>query len=306
MAILAEDLQKLLIPNEIGWREGLEDEIYHSDKSAVNFSSLKHIDKSTHAFARSYWGPRKDPTKSLKFGTLAHMAILEGEKFKERYVVMPEFESFDTKGNRSESKNTKYYKDQVAQWQIGLKKDAIVVTEQEKNRLFLMIESVLSNPKAVKLLSSGKPELAGYWTDKETGINLRIKTDFLAFDLGVLTDVKTCQDVRWEMFRKSVENYRYDIQMAMYNDGVKNITGMEPKNRAWLVVESEEPHESRIHEVGPMYEEIGQFEYRKCLRKLADALDKGVFDQGSDEILVGEPTHWFMRKYIQMGVLDGQ
>lgn len=306
MAILAEDLQKLLTPNEIGWREGLEDEIYHSDKSAVNFSSLKHMEKSENAFAKEYWGPRKKEKKRQRIGKLAHMALLEGSKFKERYVVMPEFESFDSKGNKSDSKNTTYYKNKVSEWERSITKDQIPITEEERTQLFMIIDSILSNKKAVKLLSDGKPELAGYWTDKETGINLRVKPDFLHFNLGIMVDFKTTVDARWEMFRKSVEGYRYDIQMAMYEDGVFNITGEKPRAKAWLVVEQENHFECRIHDVSPTYEDIGKFEYRRCLNLLAKAIDKGSFDQGGDEILIGEPTHWFMKKYLEMGVLNGQ
>lgn len=302
MAVLAESLQKLLTPNVTGWRENLPDEQYHKDKSAVNFSSLKHIDKSNFAFAQSYWGKQKPPTAAMKFGTLAHMAILEGEKFRSKYVVMPEFTGYT--GDGKLSANSKDAKDKRAKWIMEQPKGAIIVTEEEREKLFNMIDSVLSNEKAVQILSSGKPEIAGYWQDKKTGLNLRMKADFLSFDLGVLVDVKTCQDVRWEFFRKSVENYRYDIQIMMYNDGVKNITGKEPENRVWLVIESEAPHEVRLHEVGPEYEAIGEFEYRRSLDKLKSAIDKGEFLQGNDDILIAEPSFWFKRKYEQLGILN--
>lgn len=306
MAILAENLVKLITPQPKGWRLDLEDELYHTDKSAVNFSSLKHIDKSNYAFAQSYWGKRKEATARMKFGTLAHLAILEGSKFKARYVVMPEFTGFTAKGEITTSANSKEVKEKKAKWLLEQPKDAIVVTEEEKEKLFNMIDSVLSNEKAVKLLSNGQPEIAGYWTDEETGINLRIKPDFLTFNVGILLDVKTCQDVRWEFFRKSIENYRYDIQMAMYNDGVKHITGIEPSHRAWLCIEADAPHEVRIHEVGAVYDEIGYFEYRRSLKKLKEAIDAGVFTQGNDEIMIGEPTYWFMKKYLQLGVISEQ
>jgi hypothetical protein len=119
-----------------------------------------------------------------------------------------------------------------------------------------------------------------------------------------MTDLKTCQDVRWEFFRKSVENYRYDIQNAMYSDGVKNITGKAPEYKCWLTVESEGAHETRIHEVGAEYDAIGHFEYRRSLKKLKEAIDAGKFTQGNDDIIIGEPTSWFKRKYEQLGILD--
>lgn len=302
MIVENEKLTKLTTPIQYGWIEKpIED--YHFDRNAVNFSALKHMDKSEHAFARVYWGLQRPATARMKFGSLAHMAILEGSKFKARYVVMPEFESKTADGKISNSKNTSYYKDQVKRWTDEQPKDAIIVSDEEREKIFRMLDSVLSNKKASKLLMSGVPEAVGYWKDPITGINMRMAADFISFDLGILVDLKTCQDVRWEYFRKSVESYRYDLQMMFYSEGIKNITGKEPQSRAWITIESEEPHEVRIHEVGAHYETIGSFEYRKSLDKLKRAIDNKSFPQSNDEILVGEPSHWFLRKYLQMGVI---
>lgn len=302
MIIENEKLDKLTSPMTVGWIEKPIEE-YHWDRSAVNFSALKHMDKSEHAFARVYWGLQKPATSRMKFGSLAHMAILEGSKFKARYVVMPEFESQTADGKPSNSKNTSYYKSQVQLWTSQQPPNAVVVTAEEREKIFRMIDSVLSNEKAAKLLMNGVPEAVGYWKDPITGINMRMAADFISFDLGILVDLKTCADVRWELFRKSVESYRYDLQMMFYSEGIKNITGKAPESRAWITIESEEPHEVRIHEVGAHYETIGAFEYRKSLDKLKRAIDDKSFPQSNEEILVGEPSHWFLRKYLQMGVI---
>lgn len=287
-----------------GWREDLSDEHYHGIKNAVNFSSLKHIEKSEFAFAKSFWGPPKEPTASMKFGTLVHKAILEGADFKKNFVVMPEFVGFTKDGKVTKSSNATDIIRQRTEWLDAQPKNAIIITIEERNKIFAMLDSVLSNDKALKLLSDGKPELSGFWTDEKTGINLRIKPDFLAFNLGVLVDLKTSQDARWEYFRKSVENYSYFLQMAMYSEGVKHITGKEPEHKAWLVVESDGAHECRIHEVSSYYDDIGRWEYRNCLDKLKKAIDENSFPQGGLEVLVGEPTAWFLKKYITKGVID--
>ena len=140
------------------------------------------------------------------------------------------------------SANSKEAKQKRADWLAEQPSDAIIVTEDEREKLFAMIDSVLSNEKAANLLSNGEAEIKGYWIDKETGIPLRMMDDFLSFNLGVLADLKTCQDSRWEYFRKSVESYNYPLQIAMYNEGVKEITGIEPKARAWIAVENEGAH----------------------------------------------------------------
>jgi len=302
-----EKLKKLIDPSLItpGWREIPTDE-YHADKTAVNFSSLKHIEKSSHAFARSYWGKPKKRTAAMRFGSIAHLAILEGHKFKQMVVVMPDFQSRTAAGVITDSKNTNYYRMQVLEWELAQDPKAIVVTTEDMDRILNMIESVMSNEAAVNLIKRGKPEVIGYWTDKQTGINLRLAGDLLAFDVEVLTDLKTCQDSRWELFRKNVESHRYDLQMAMYREGIYHITGIKPQHGAWLAVESQEPYETRIHEVGPKYETIGDFEFRRSIDKLKKSIDEKTFAHGKEEIMVGEPTVWFERKYIQLGVLNNE
>lgn len=306
MAVTKEQLQLLLDTTNFksGWRKEMPDEEYHRDKTAVNFSSLKLIEKSEFAFAKSYWGKPKEPTASMKFGSLAHIAMLEGAKFRERYVVMPEFVGYTQKGEPTTSKNSKDVQRQTQEWLAAQPANAIIVEQEERDKLFAMIESVLSNEKAVTLLQNGEAEIKGYWIDPVTGLPCRMMDDFLSFNLGILADLKTCADARWESFRKSVENYRYDLQMAMYAEGVKVITGKEPAAKAWIAVESDGAHECRIHEVSPYYDDIGKFEFRRCMDKLKKAIDEHSFKQGGDEIMVGEPSYWFLKKYIAMGVVD--
>ena len=302
-----EKLKKLIDPSLItpGWRE-MPTETYHADKTAVNFSSLKHIEKSSHAFARSYWGKSKEKTDAMRFGSIAHLAILEGSKFKELVVVMPEFESRTAAGIKTDSKNTTYYKMQVEEWKAAQNKKAVIVSHDDMERILNMIESVMSNEAAVNLIKRGKPEVIGYWNDPKTGINLRLAGDLLSFDVEVLTDLKTCQDSRWELFRKNVEAHRYDLQMAMYREGIFHITGIRPQHGAWLAVESKEPYETRIHEVGAKYEAIGDFEFRRSIDKLKKSIDEESFSHGKEEIMIGEPTVWFERKYIELGVLNNE
>lgn len=285
-----------------GWRE-MPTEEYHADKTAVNSSSLKYASKSEFAFAHSFWGPPKEPTDAMKFGTLVHMAILEPLKFKNCYVVEPYFEGPTQDGKMSP--NSKIAKQKRADWRAELPPGSVVVTEEEQDKIFSMIDSVLSHPTASVLLMDGKPELIGYWKDRATGINLRMMADFMAFNLGTLADLKTCQDSEWEAFRKTgVEGLQYFMQMAMYVDGTENITGKKVENKAWIAVENKYPFETRVHEVDDKYDYAGHFQYRENLKKIRNAIDKNNFPQGQLEAVKGEPTPWFYKKYELKGAFN--
>lgn len=279
------------------WKEEQTNLVYHADKNFVNSSSLKKMVKSPFAFHNAFYGTSEQPTESMKFGTLAHLALLQGSKFREKYIVMPEFESRTADGRLSESKATKYYKEQMAEWKSTMPTDAILVTAEERDRLFSMVDSLLSHNMAMNLLKDGKPEIAGYWKDPETGVACRMQADFISFNLNALIDVKTTQDCEWELFRKSVEGFHYSFQMAMYAEGIKQITGKKPDHIAWIAIESKAPFEVRVYEMSPQYEAIGNHDFRFALRKLKECIDRGSFEQGQKEIEMAEPSVWFFKKY---------
>ncbi len=92
--------------------------------------------------------------------------------------------------------------------------------------------------------------------------------------------------------------------MAMYSEGIKRITGAEPAHRVWIAIESEEPHEVRIHEVSPIYDAIGRFQFRKYLDDLKRAIDENSFKQLGEEIMIGDPSWYYQKKYEDMGILE--
>ena len=298
------DYKALIAPPDFKahWNDEIKIQEYHSDKNAVNSSSLKKMIKSPLAFHNSYYGEPEEPTDAMKMGTLAHLAILQGDLFRSKYIVMPEFESRTADGKISDSKNTKYYKQQQQEWADSIPKDAIVVTSQERDDLFRMIDSIISNEMAFKLLSEGRPEICGYWRDQETGIRCRMQADFVSFNLGALVDVKTCQDSSWSEFRRNVESYEYAFQMAMYREGIKQITGKTPEHTLWLAIEKKAPFEVRVYEMSPQYEMIGDHNYRMAMRKLKECIDSGKFLGGQAEIEIAEPSYWYFKQYEDKGI----
>lgn len=296
MIVDNEKLANLTIPQKTEWRI-MNPEEYHKDKTAVNFSSLKNMEKSEFSFAKSYWGKPKEATDSMRFGNIVHMAMLEGAKFKDLVVVEPMFTGVTSKGEVTTSKNSKDVKRQLDEWRLSLNPRSIVIAEEEREKIINMTDSLLSNAKAVKILNNSKPEVIGYWHDEEFGINCRFMADLYSESLGILPDLKTTQDARWEYFRKSVESYNYPLQLIMYSKGIKAITGKAPEQKCWITVESQGAHETRIHEVSPIYEATAEFEYRKFMTELKNAIKNKKFEQRGSEVEVGEPSVYYQRKY---------
>lgn len=277
---------------------------YHADKTAVNSSSLKKILKSPLAFHDAFYGKPKEPSDTMKFGTLAHLAILQPDKFKKSYVVMPEFVSKKADGTVTDSKNTIYYKQQVEEWKSSLLPEAVVVTQEEQEKLFRTVDAILKHKTARNLLKDGSPEVCGYWRDEETGIKCRMQADFISFNANALIDLKTTSDCSWDSFRRSVENYNYPFQLAMYSNGIKNITNIKPDFHIWIAVENVAPYEVMVYEMSPQYSEIGEWEYRQALKKLNECLNKKAFLPAQTEIEIGEPSYWYFKKYEDKNIFN--
>lgn len=280
------------------WIENVPSEVYHSDRTAVNSSSLKTILKSGFAFKRNFIeGLQKPPTDAMKFGTTAHMAILEGDEFTKRYVVMPEFIGYTKDGK--ESKLSKEAKDKKEAWLAEQELlGSIVVTSEERDRLFWMIDSVMANPEAVRLLKNGSTEVSGYYSDPETGIRCRIRPDFIAHDLNAMVDVKTVADCDVDWFRRrrvEDESFMYHFQMSMYDEGTSIISGKTVDFATWLLVGSEAPYECIVVPMEQPYREIGGKYYHRALRKLKECMENNLWER-QPGLQSMHPSHWFMQK----------
>lgn len=277
------------------WRPDMPEEQYHSDKTAFNSSSLKKMLRSPKAFYYDFFlGNKEEASPSMKFGTIAHKVILEGSKFVSRYVVQPDL------GDMRSSKN----REARDAWRSEQAPDAIIVTQDERDRLFMMIDSILGHSEAFELLKSGVPESTGYWRDPETGLHLRMRCDFISSNLNALVDIKTTRDCQWYEFRRSVEDLRYDFQMMMYDSGIYQITKEKPQHRAWLAIESKAPFEVAVYEVPPEYESTGTFACKRVLRSLNECIKQNVWRQRQFEIEYGEMSPWFFERHEKEGAFD--
>lgn len=208
-----------------------------------------------------------DPTPAMIFGTLVHQVILEGPDFLKTYKVVPDFGDYRSSTNR-------LARDRWKAEQLMEDPRAVFVTEKELDDLRGMLDGVLENEDAVALLKNGVTEISGYYVDPETGIACRIRPDFMARDVDTLVDLKTTLDGTEREFSKSIWEYRYDFQMAMYGHGIEVISGRRPKYTAFIALEKTKPYECYVHVADAALLEKGDNDYRRCLRELARCLEK--------------------------------
>lgn len=179
-----------------------------------------------------YWAKHVDPNRieatvdspALRFGTAAHMAILEEQRFREAYHLGPQI-----------SRNSKIWKD-AAKACTGL-----LLPPDEYQALMGIRASLKSHPSASKALFIGD----GFNEATFIANNLKCRADRIT-DKGLLIDLKTTQDASASAFSKSVANFNYHIQAAFYLHVVEMATGTRPKGFAFVAVEKTPPYACQV------------------------------------------------------------
>lgn len=254
------------------WKENLSNEEYHSNKNAVGSSSLRKILKSPISFYADFFGEKKEEKNdAMRFGELVHVAVLEGPRFLEKMTVVPKFSGM-TKDGRESSQSAEAKKKKAEWYADAEAQNKIIVTEEDQEKILGIMNSITQHEGAMNLLKNGAREVSGFFSDPQTGIVNKIRPDFVSFDLGTLVDLKTTQSVVRSDFQKTIWNYRYDFQLAMYGEGVKAITGKAPQYHALIAVETTAPYEVAVYIADEGMISKGQEDYRKALDTLSECL----------------------------------
>lgn len=268
------------------WDLTLSNEQYHSDRTAVSSSNLKIIvEKSPKAFLMGHNGLlRRGESTAFRIGSALHMAILEPELFKKSFVIQPKFSGTGMMAAK-------------ADWRLGIKHDAVILKQEEYDDLQEMINSVLSHQDACNILKDGKTEQSGYFRDVDTGIKCRIRPDFLHFGHMALLDVKTTTDVRASEFMKSIWNYRYDFQMAMYVEGIQLITGKPVQYPLMLAIEKKPPFECAMYLCDEAMMTKGLQDFKLATSRLKECIDNAMFESYQRKIQPISLPHWALKEF---------
>ena len=198
--------------------------------------------------------PRKK-TPSLRWGSLVHTIILEPQLIGDEWAVMPE--GLD-KGKGAKAREEEF---------LIANEGKEIVSHDEFTQLSAIAAAVQNDDEAAALLSGeGVNESSYFWQDSVTGIPMRCRPDRYRDD-GLLVDVKTTPSVEHYAFRRSVWDFGYDRQSALYTDGIEAMTGRRPRGFAFIAIEGKDAPEIFV-QVFVMTEadiEIGRKRYRKAL-----------------------------------------
>ena len=227
------------------WKQ-ISNEEYHSEyKSFLSSSDIRRLLRSP----AHYRTPVAGQTPAQEIGTLAHVAILEPDMWKACYQLSPKLDR-RTKDGKA-----------LAEWQLAQENQRGIKFIQEDlySQIEGIAESVRSSMGTSGLLSNGMAELSGFGEINSQPI--RIRPDYLRDD--VIVDLKTCFDAR--EFQKSVFQWGYDLQAALYCDMAQIIDGKK-RGFIWIVVEKDAPYGCMIFEATEEVLTRGRALYEKAIQ----------------------------------------
>lgn len=249
------------------WTKDFDEATYHSDLSAVARGDIVQAVKTAKHFVARRQRRELEETEPLRFGRLIHMLILEPDRLKRSFVLMPDF------GDMRSSKN----RDLRDAWKASLDPGATIVTQEDMVKMFCMAQSIMRNDLACQLLEGAEFEMTGYYRDPLTGLKCRFRADAWNPSLGALIDLKSTQDASEKEFLWSAWKYRYDIQTGTYHSGIAEIHKVKPEINAIIAVESKAPWECVVQLANNEFMARGLKDYRKGLDTIAKAVETNEY-----------------------------
>jgi hypothetical protein len=247
----------------------LSNAAYHADRTGISCSKLKTLLRSPAHYHRSLSAPREDSTPAQNIGTSLHTAVLEPHLFDASTAL---WESGRRAGKEWEA--------------FKLAMDGKVILNVDEMRSVVGMRDAINSYEMPdqpgvqlgSMIARGESEKTIYWVDEETGILCKIRADNL-FLPHVTFDLKTCGDSRPDGFlRTQALKLDYDLQAAMYSEGVRAYSGLSVPF-CFIAVETENPHGVWLHETGPgtQFYENGMRKFRYALRQLKRCRESNVW-----------------------------
>ena len=196
---------------------------------------------------------KTEATPAMTFGTAFHSFILEPDKFSNQVAVCPKCD-----------KRTKVGKELCAEF-TAESKGKVVIGIDEFETIQSMRESISRHPAASRLLSEGMAEQSVLFTDDETGIECKARPDWITAD-NVVVDLKTTRDASEYDFLRSICQFRYFQQAAMYLDALNIVSDMEYTEFVFIAIETVIPFRVEVYSLDTEFLDFGWHEYHRLLR----------------------------------------
>jgi exodeoxyribonuclease VIII len=248
-------------------------EEYHISPG-ISKSGLDKIAISPAHYLAGKERPQK-PSEELLIGQATHTLILEPEKFDGEFIVAPS----------NLDKRTTAGKAAALELEESGKK---VLSADQFDKIEGMAKSVRSNGLASELISNGHAEVSANTVIEE--VMVRGRCDFLRSD-GCLVDLKTTRSAHPKQFSKSIAEFRYHVQAAIYTD-IFQANGIYVPDFTFIAVEKFYPYAVGIYQVDEDAIDHGRRLYLRDLSVYRECLQSKIWPSYPEEIVTLRLPSW--------------
>jgi len=193
---------------------------------AINHSGLMLLKKSPLHFISKI---QKPPTPDMMLGSAIHCAVLEPDKFAERFFYIDQ-----------RTKKGKEIAESLLKDQCALPPSAQKIVEG-------VYESFQKSEIAKLLIKYAAIETPIFWKDEVTGEDCKAKPD--AVNSSAIIDLKTTSSADKNSFSKAIFEFNMHTQSCFYLDGYYQSTGKRIDDFYFIALEKEPPYALAIYEV---------------------------------------------------------
>jgi hypothetical protein len=238
-------------------------------QTAIAGSDAKHIlppKTPAHYAAHMAGETKREPSKAMLLGTMAHLAVLEPQKLDTAFVEKPEGIDFRTKLGKE-------WKESVG---------AMPVLDQDEARAVRAIrDSIAANKAARDLLAETRSEVSVFG---ESHSGLWIKGRIDALKPGTIVDVKTTSaGADANAFARQSFALNYHVSAAWYWY-LATLNELPPKAFYWVAVEIQPPYAVAVYEIHKDALQLGFRMMQDALALIARCEDEGRWPAYGDEV----------------------
>jgi exodeoxyribonuclease VIII len=146
----------------------------------------------------------------------------------------------------------------------------IVLTQEQYDTVYTMSYHVKQHEIIDTLIGEALFERSIFWTDKETGLQFKVRPDIWSNKMVV--DLKTSKDAAPGLFINSAYRYGYYLQCGMFFEACEAI-GRPIDMFVNLVIEKEEPYVPAVFIMNEKAIEFGREQFNVYKRKIKECMD---------------------------------